>query len=461
MADLLKSKRLREERAPVALEIQKLADKMALDITEGRGESAEDTEKYETLNASYDGMSRSIELAERAERVSGDNEEQEEQRQESGEKKPSKPAPLPGRGDVRHDSEEDEGEERNAGPTEEQRAVALQGWMLAQLDRPLQQRHKNACTAVGIRPYAAHFDVSFRKDYRSVRTEHRALGTQIAASGGALIPDGFVNNLEMALLQFGGMRTVADVLRTDTGNNIPWPTSNDTSNEGAILGEATTVGSSVDPTFGATTFHAYKYSSKLVQVAVELLEDSAFNLAAELGRMLGERIGRITNRHFTVGTGASQPWGLVPSATVGVTTASASAIAADEILTLVHAVDPAYRPGSVFMMLDSTLLALRKLKDGNGQYLWQPGFQAGMPDMLLGYPVVANQHMAAIAASAKVIAFGALNKYKIRDVSGFRLRRLVERYADTDQEGFIAFSRHDGNLLDAGTHPVQVLQMHS
>ena len=461
MADLLKSKRLREERAPLAKQIQDLCDKSVAALSAGGEELAEDKAEWDRVNTAYDALTRSIELCELAERVaiSQAPTEEREERREPAPKQKNKP--LPGRGDFRADPDEDGDEERDAGPTEEDRALALQGWLRAQSDMDLTQRHRNACRTVGIDPNRRVFQVNLRKDWRSVVKEYRAQSTQVAATGGITIAEGFVNNLEMAMLAYGGMRAVADVMRTDSGNNMPWPTVNDTSNEGALLGENTSVGSAVDIPFDGVTFHAYKYSSKLVQIPAELMEDSAFNLAAEAGRLLGERLARITNRHFTVGTGAAQPKGIMPAATVGVTTASASAITADELLDLVHSVDPSYRNGAGFMMHDSTVLALRKLKDGEGQYLWQSGLQAGQADRLLGYPLTPNQHCATIAASALTIAFGLLSKYKIRDVAGLRLKRLVERYADTDQEGFIAFSRHDGNLLDAGTHPVKTLQMHA
>lgn len=458
MADLLKSKRLREERAPLVKQIQDLGDKMAVDLSEGRGETAEDTEKYKTINAQFDNLTRAIQLAERNEHISITDDADDETRDAVG----KKDATIPGRQDVRHDAtEKDDDEHRNTDPTEEDRAMVLQGWMLAQLDKPVQQRHKVAAQKCGVNLHSRHFDVSFRRDYHQFRKEHRAQSTQVLAGGGATVAEGFMNNLEVALLDFGGMRAVADVMRTEKGGNIPWPTTNDTSNEGSLLGENTSVGTAVDVAFGQVVFHDYKYSSGLVQCPVELIEDSAFNLSSTLGGMLGERLARITNRHFTVADGNSRPHGLMARAAVGVTAASASAITFDEIMGLIHSVDPAYRNSAGFMMHDTTLLAIRKLKGGDGQYLWQPSNQVGQPDRLLGYGITPNQHCAVIAESALVIAFGAFNKYKIRDVAGFRLRRLVERYADTDQEGFIAFSRHDGNLLDAGTNPVKTLQMHA
>ena len=329
--------------------------------------------------------------------------------------------------------------------------------MLSGAGKELEARHVQACTKTGVRPHAQNYDFSLRRDVAKMRGEFRDQSAISGPAGQYTVAPGFVSSLERAMLAFGGMRQVADVMRTTSGNNMPWPTTNDTSNEGAIISENTAAGEQ-DVTFGQVIFYAHKYTSKLVQVPVELLEDSAFDLASEIGRMLGERLGRITNRHFTVGTGAGQPEGIVPGSTLGVTAASASAIAADEILDLIHSVDPSYRAGAGFMMHDSILLHIRKLKDGNGQYLWSSGLTAGMPDRLAGYTITPNQHMqSSVATGTKTIVFGQLSKYKIRDVAGVRLVRLNERFADSDQVGFLAFSRHDAHLLDAGVAPVKHL----
>ena len=280
--------------------------------------------------------------------------------------------------------------------------------------------------------------------------------------GGYTIPTGFVNNFEIALLAFGGPRQVADVIRTDSGNDLPWPTANDTGNTGVLLAEETTIGTTVNPTVSIKTFYAYKMSSKLIQISPELLQDSAFDMAAEIGRMLGERIGRCECTYYTTGTGSSQPSGCVTGATAGNTTASATAITADEIIDLIHTIDASYRQGAAFMMHDTVLSYIRKLKDGNGVYLWQPGMTFGKPDMIFGYPVYINTAMSStITATDKTMMFGQWSKFKIRDVAQIRLRRLVERYADTDQEGFVAFHRTDSGLLDAGTHPLKYLLQHA
>lgn len=373
---------------------------------------------------------------------------------------------LPGRADR-------VGGTRIDGGDEERRCVALQAWTRRQFGLPLSGDQVDAAAEVGLDLHSTMIDfgLSRTRDARALQREfrrhpdieHRALSVVTGSAGAYMVPTSFMTSLETAMLAYSGVRQAAQVIRTDSGNAMPWPTVNDTSNEGELIGENTEVAEQ-DITVASQTLSAYKYSSKLIRVPVELLEDSAFDLAAELGRLLGERIGRICNRHYTTGTDSGQPQGIVTGSTLGVTTASATAIAADDIIKLAHSVDPAYRtgPGVGYMMNDAVLQTVRLLKDGNGNYLWQSGVASGQPDRLNGYPYFLNQHMAStVEASAKTMLFGDLSAYKIRDVRGIRLRRLVERYAEYDQEGFIAFFRSDGMLLDAGTHPVKHLIQHT
>ncbi len=172
------------------------------------------------------------------------------------------------------------------------------------------------------------------------------------------------------------------------------------------------------------------------------------------------RIGRGQNDYFTTGTGVGQPKGILTGLPVGLTCASATAILADEIVKLIHSVNPAYRVGAGFMMHDNTLLNIRLLKDGNGQYIWQSGLQQGEPDKLLSYALTINMSMASTLAANNIpMIYGQLKKHKVRDAGVLRLRHLVERYADQDEEGFVGFLRSDSNTLDAGTHPIKAMQL--
>jgi len=455
---MVELKGLYEDRAEVAKEVRRLADLHADSDTKW----TDDHERQWTeANADYNAFTEKIEKEERAIAV----ESQIRQRREPGDGGRGSGGDL-----ARRENEEEarlererrtrEGRSyRREEPTIEERALALQAWALVQTGKEITDEHRVACRRTATNPNAKDFEVQLRRDraYSQVRREMRA--STASTEGGETIPEGFVNNFERALLQFGGMRQVADVMRTASGNAMPWPTTDDTGNKGALIAEEDEV-TAQDVVTGSVVFNAYKYTSKMVKVSAELLEDSAFDLANILGEMLGERVGRITNDHFTTGDGSSKPKGLIVAATVGKETASSTVIDPDEVYDLLHSVDPAYRDGAGWMLHDSILLAVRKLKDGNDQYLWQPGLQLGIPDRLLSYPITINQSMAStITASDKVIAFGQLSKYKIRDVASVRLRRLVERYAEFDQEAFVVFSRHDGDLLDAGTKPVKVMQM--
>ena len=290
-----------------------------------------------------------------------------------------------------------------------------------------------------------------------------AQSTGADTEGGYLVPEGFYGQLISAELAYGGMIEAAFVLDTTTGANLPIPTDNDTSNTGAILGENTAV-SEQDLTFGSITLGAFTYSSKMVRVANQLLQDSAFDLNGFLAMKLGERIARITNTHFTTGDGAAKPKGLIAGATLGRTAGGSTSSGStdtfdyDDLVELEHSVDPAYRRNAKWMLSDGGLKQAKLMKDGMGRPIWVPGVAVRAPDTLLGYQYVVNQDMASPAASAKSVAFGDMSKYFIRRVAGAQVMRLTERYADYNQTAFLAFQRWDGNLIDAGTRPVKYLQ---
>ena len=348
---------------------------------------------------------------------------------------------------------------------ERRKVMAMQGWLMWQktnLRDRISDESKDAAKYFGFDLSENEIVLPIAKDYRAVQNkflrESRAGLNLTDNVGGYTVAEDFSGALERSLLAFGGMRQVSTIRRTSTGADLPWPTVTDVTNKGVILNEATTIGSSVDPTFGVVTFKAFKYSSKAILISSELLQDSAFDLAAEIGTMLGERIGRIQNDHFTTGAGTTLPKGVVVSAGEGAV-ATGYAVTSDDMITLVHALDPAYRMNARFMMNDAILAAVRKLTfsistDQIG-YVWQGSFQNGLPDRILGYPYTVNQSMTAVqTVGEKVMLFGDFSKYVIRDVADMRLVRMNERYADLDQVAFVAFLRSDGQLLDAGTDPM-------
>ena len=293
----------------------------------------------------------------------------------------------------------------------------------------------------------------------NARGEYRAAQTVTTSGGGYQIAREFSNELERAMLYFGGMLQVGRIIDTATGAPLDWPTMDDTGNSGRLLAINTAV-TNTAYTLSTLQLDAYKYSSDSVLVPVELMQDSAFDINSLVPSMLGERIGRKLNADLTTADGSGKPNGVINAATTGKTgaTGQTTSVTFDDLVDLVYSVDRAYRErGAKFMMADSTVKAIRKLKDGNGLPIWNAGSAtAGEPDTLLGYPIVINNDVAAMGTSAKSIAFGDFSKYLIRRVKDVTLVRLNERYADSHQVGFLAFARFDGDLLDAGQHPVKL-----
>lgn len=371
-------------------------------------------------------------------------------------------SPAPGSRDLKGlGSAAGRGDREDPTQQAEQYNLAIQGWARNQMGAELSDREREACEAVKLNPERKALNIQLDRWNRS-RAEYRnAMTTQAPSTGGTLIRPQFANTLEMAMLAHGPMLQVSTLTETGTGADIPFPTINDTSNEGELLGEFKTA-TSQDVTTGAVVLKAHQISSKVVVVSQPMLEDSEFDIPSMLASVFGERIGRTMNRQGTTGTGGGLAFhGAVTAATVGKTAASATAITLDEVLDLIHSIDPAYRsdPSFAMMMHDNVVLALRKLKDGQGQYLWQPSVQSGVPDKFGSVPVLVNQHMAsAIATGAKTILCGAFRKYHIRRVRSVIIRRMTETYATQNADGFVAFVRADGGLLDAGTHPLKVLQ---
>lgn len=285
--------------------------------------------------------------------------------------------------------------------------------------------------------------------------EMRAQSTGTDSAGGYTVPEGFSGELDRAIAAWGPMwdANIVRELVTSSGNPLPWPTVDDTTKTGRIKAEnaAVTDDGSDDVVFGQKQLDAYVYDTGMVRIPIELLQDSAFDMEALLNDLFGERLGRIANQVLTVGTGTNQPNGIVTASGVGKTAASATAIDPDELIDLVHSVDPAYRasPKCRWQFNDNTLAAIRKLKDGNGNYLWQMGdVRTGEPSTILGFGYSVNQAMPDIAAGAKPIIFGDHSRYVVRKVRGFSVLTLRERYAENFQIGMVGFKRFDGELLN-------------
>lgn len=295
-------------------------------------------------------------------------------------------------------------------------------------------------------------------------TIRNTMSTTTTTEGGHTVPTEVAASVVDVLKAYGGVREAASVIQTENGNPINFPTSDGTSEVGELIAENTTA-TSADPTFGVVTLSTYKFSSKIVAAPFELLQDSAVDIEAFITRRIGDRLGRILNQYFTTGTGTSQPKGVVTAAASGKvgTTGQTLTVIVDDLIDLVHSVDPAYRvSGNVrFMMNDASLKVIRKLKDSQNRPVFLPGYDglAGpMADTLLGYPITINQDMAVMAANAKSILFGDFSRYTIRDVMGMQLFRFDDSpYIKLGQIGFLAWMRSGGTLTDGGS-PIKYYQ---
>ena len=264
--------------------------------------------------------------------------------------------------------------------------------------------------------------------------------------GGYLVPDEFENTLVEALEEENIFRQMAKIIQTSSGDRkIPVVATKGTASwmdeEGAYPES--------DDSFGQVSIGAYKLGT-MIKVSEELLNDSVFDLQSYITREFARRIGSREEEAFFTGNGTGKPLGILAAtggAETGITAASATAVTADELIDLYYSLRSPYRRNAVWTLNDSTVKAIRKLKDGNGQYLWQPGITAGAPDMILGRPVRTSTYMPEIAAGAKTIAFGDFSYYWIADRQGRSFKRLNELFAATGQVGFLASQRVDGKLV--------------
>lgn len=291
-----------------------------------------------------------------------------------------------------------------------------------------------------------------KRGYSAIETRAQ---TTTDAEGGYTVPEELANILVKTMVAWGPMYDpgVTSEIVTSGGNQITMPTVDDTSTAVAkhTEGTALTDDGGVDVTFGEKVLNAYPFNTEWIRVSKELVDDSAFNIEQILGDLLGERLGRRANTELTTGDGTGDPNGIVTACNKGVDAAAAAAVTVDELIDLLHSVDPAYRSSPRFrwMMNDSTLAAVRKLKYGDGHYIWQMGnIQSGEPNTLLGYPYSVNQAMPAMTTGLKPIIVGDFGKYYVRKVG----QPLIGAIQDKDfwpGFGIAGYIRFDGELADA------------
>ncbi len=274
------------------------------------------------------------------------------------------------------------------------------------------------------------------------------------SAGGFTVPREFMAQLVEYRTHFGVIRQVSNTFSTTGGQTMDLPLLTGRgaagwTNEAAAYNET-------DEVFGSVVFGAHKMT-RIVQVSEELLQDSAFDIGGLLARRFGQSLAVLENTSFITGDGSGKPTGITNAAglATGKTTSGATAITFDEVIDLIHSVTAPYRsPESKFIMADSTVSYLRKIKTGVAsdlRYIWQTSAEAGVPDRLFGYPVFIDPDMPAIATGNDTIAFGDFSQaYWIRDAGPIQIKRLDERYADTGQVGFLCSARVDGKVVDNG-----------
>ena len=294
----------------------------------------------------------------------------------------------------------------------------------------------------------------FGRHLRSKQLIHNVLSEGVDADGGYLVPEEFERQIVSALDDENVVRKLAKVITTQHERKIPIATGHSTAQwtaENAAYTES-------NPSFGQKQIDAFKLTD-LCRVSIELLQDSAFDIEGYLRDEFARAFGIAEEQAFCVGTGSGQPTGIFTAngGQVGVTAAANNAITADELISLVYALKSPYRRNAKFLMNDATISAIRKLKDGNGVYLWQPSLQAGEPDELLGYDLYTSPYVPTMASSAYTVAFGDFKNYWIGDRAGRTVQRLNELYATNGQIGYVATERVDGKVIL--TEGIQLLQM--
>lgn len=320
-----------------------------------------------------------------------------------------------------------------------------------ELSKPINQPITSKPTGTGDNKTGRATDEYKDAFWKSMRNKsnfdvQNALKVGTDSEGGYLAPDEFERTLIEALEEENTFRSLAKVITTSSGDRkIPVVASKGTASwvdEEGLIPES-------DDSFGQVSIGAYKLAT-MIKVSEELLNDSVFNLQAYIAKEFARRIGAKEEEAFFVGDGTGKPTGIFNStggAELGITASSATAVSVDEIMDLFYSLRSPYRKNAVFVMNDATVKLIRKLKDGNGQYLWQPSIQAGQPDTILNRPVKTSAYVPTVATGAKTIAFGDFGYYWVADRQGRSFQRLNELYAATGQVGFKGSQRVDGKLI--------------
>lgn len=368
-------------------------------------------------------------------------------------------------------------EERQPKITQETRNMALQSWFMTRSgcgDR-LSREHRQACKLVGLNRHSNELQINMYRSHevmamqRAYKRFHPAIAGQHVdqmrsnfsanspIDGGVLTMPTIVSSMESALLDYSGIMQVADIIVTDHGNQMSWPTANDTGNKGRRIGAGKTAASGATGIFKSLKWGAHKYTSDGLAIEQEEIEDAGFDLTNYIPTIGAERIARIFNDEATTGNGANCPDG-IENCHVGHTTATTGTCVPVDIIKFLGKLESSYRQGAQLMMNDTIMTEVACMVDGQGNFIWRAGLEMGQPDRIRGYPVVPNVSMSnAIAAGNKIMAFGQMKHIKVRRVRSMRIYR--ERDNATDRELFYIYVRMDSKVLDAGTHPIILLKV--
>ena len=298
------------------------------------------------------------------------------------------------------------------------------------------------------------FDLSKEEQVVANKYKEKRAGVQstTVAAGGYTIPEGFAGRIVEYMTFISSLLNYVSILRTSTGNTIPYPINDDTANTGELVSEAQDLSSATAAlVFSVYNLNAYKFSSKMIKMSAELIQDSGVNIVDYLAKKLAVRLARITNTHYTNGTGSNQPQGYMTAAARGRVTASTSTFTLVELQSFQDSIDPAYgeAPGVAWAMHQNLLSEIKQLAMATANFgsVWTPSFRDGAPSTILGKPYFLNQAMSSTSATGdKIIAYGDFSKFIVRIVNDINIKRLDERYAEFDQVAWFGLMRADSFL---------------
>ena len=339
---------------------------------------------------------------------------------------------------------EQEIEDLTAAIDRQQRAEAREAEFTKPVNMPLTGRPARQEVEEKTGRASNAYKEDFGAHLRGKRLVHNVLSEGVQADGGYLVPEEFERQIVSGLDEANVVRGLAKVITTSAERKIPVAATHSTAAWTAENGAYTPS----DPSFDQKTIDAFKLTD-LVKVSIELLQDSMFDLESYIAAEFARAFGIAEEEAFCVGTGTGQPTGIFTAngGEVGVTAAGSTAVTADELISLVYSLKSPYRRNAKFLANDATISAIRKLKDGNGVYLWQPSLQAGEPDKLLGYDLYTSPYVPQMEAGAFSLAFGDFKNYWIADRAGRTVQRLNELYSTNGQVGFVATERVDGKVI--------------